>query len=205
MPESGRITFSHPPHAQRVTRQNGGKAKLQKNTSLKLFPPLSQLTDTARVPGAREVRSRPSFRMPGRRPAWPRSVGNACVPSSKPVPVLGPGGETNSVEHCLRGETGGSGTLRGARSRTLNRSLAMELRPPGGETCLVSRQATPARHTGNSTADPGRVKTRIPCRKAGPGLSHGVLSRAPLPQRRERRPASQAVSTGLIEGSRLEA
>ena len=95
----------------------------------KLVPHPQNLTDTALVPGLREVRSRPSFRMPGRRPAWPRSVGRQEFPSSKPVPVRNREAKRTPLSIASGGETGGPGTLLGARSRTLNRSLAMELRP----------------------------------------------------------------------------
>jgi hypothetical protein len=85
---------------------------------------------TPPVPGAREVRSRPSFRMPGRRPAWCLECWETGAPIKEVSPGR-PGDETNFEDIASGGETGGSGTLLGAASRTLNRSLAMELRPLG--------------------------------------------------------------------------
>ena len=118
-------------------------------------------------------------------------------PLKQVSPGPGPGGETNSVEHCPGGETGGPGTLLGARSRTLNRSLAMELRPLGARR--------PGESTGNSGSPYRELNGRSGAREDAHPLPQGRTWT--IPRRAFTRPAPSrgGESCSIPQGKRARA
>ena len=147
------------------------------------------LTYTACAPDDGRSWRRPNSRCQGRWPAWLRCVGDIRAPSSKPCfserayPTPSCCTVKRTAQHCLREI---NRRVRGPGRKgpdTLNRSLAMELRPPGLSPWSVASNS--CGHHREERSDTGRVQTRNSCREAAPGTTHGVTSCAPLLPRGE--------------------
>ena len=91
-------------------------------------------------------------------------------------------------------------------SRTLNRSLAMELRPLGvcfAPWCVEVNSGLPYRELNGRLR--GARERASPAARQDLELTHGASSRAPLPQRRERRTASRTARAGPNDHLRVRA